>query len=520
MRRSPQRTGSHTSAPSILRRPARHCPVCLAWRRQSGSGARPAGAPDRLRLGGSDTHTRGEGAMPMTESARLLQPELGRVTTWGEYRARGGGEAYRVAAETDPAFVIDALRAAGLRGRGGAGFPTATKWRGIFTSRSSRRFICCNGAEGEPGTFKDRWILRHNPFQVLEGLAIGALVLSAERAYLGLKASFDVEAAATNVALAEMQRHLPAAKKIELVLGPDEYLFGEEKALLEVIEGGLPLPRVFPPYIHGLFTGAYGGPNQPDSNPVAVNNVETLAHVSHILRNGPDWFRQLGTEESPGTMVFTLSGDIRRPCIVELPLGLTLRTLIEQHAGGIASGRPVKAVFPGAANRVITPDLLDVPLGFDSMAQAGSSLGSGGFIVYDDRTCMVDVAHTFSRFLYVESCNQCPPCKLGSREITGRLEALLQGRAEDDTVEEIEDIATWVTNARRCYLAVSEQLVISSIVAAYPDDFVAHLEGRCTLEHDRPLPKMVDYVEGEGFRFDTNYQSKQPDWTYASERDQ
>jgi len=455
--------------------------------------------------------------MRMADAARLIPPGGVPVTTWDAYGALGGGEAYRVAAETDPAFVIDALRAAGLRGRGGAGFPTAAKWRGLLTSRATRRFICCNGAEGEPGTFKDRWILRHNPFQVLEGLAIGALVLGVERAYFCLKAGFEVEAAAVSAALAELRQHLPAAEKIELVLGPDEYLFGEEKALLEVIEGGLPLPRVFPPYIHGLFTGAYGGPNQPDNNPVAVNNVETLAHVPHILRNGPGWFRELGTEESPGTMVFTLSGDVRRPCVVELPLGLTLRTLIEEHAGGTASGKPVKAVFPGVANRVITPDLLDVPLGFDSMAQAGSSLGSGGFVVYEEDVCMVHVAHTFSRFLYVESCNQCPPCKVGSREITHRLEALLHGQADGDTVEEIADIATWVTNARRCYLAASEQLVTSSVVAAFPHDFANHVEGRCSLAHDRPLPKMVDYTEGEGFRLDTRHVLKQPDWTYGPE---
>lgn len=410
--------------------------------------------------------------------------------------------------------MIDELRRAGLRGRGGAGFPTATKWRGILNAVAERKFVGCNAAEGEPGTFKDRYLLRKNPFATLEGLAIEIAILEPEAAYICLKESFKPEIARVEKALYEMRPVMPELRRLELVLGPDEYLYGEEKAMLEVIEGGLPLPRVFPPYIHGLFAGAYGGPGDQLNNPTVVNNAETLAHVPGIIANGAEWFRELGTDESPGTMIFTLSGDVRQPTVVELPLGMTLRRLIYDQAGGPAAGE-IKAVFPGVANAVATPVLLDTPLGFDSMKQAGSALGSAGFIVYDETACLARVAYLFSRFLFVESCNQCPPCKTGSRRITELLEKLLLDEADEADLEEIEATTTWVTNGQRCYLASSEALVIASVLASYPEDFDAHLAGKCTRRHDMPLPKMTDYVEGKGFKFDDRYLRKLPDWTYA-----
>jgi NADH:ubiquinone oxidoreductase subunit F (NADH-binding) len=421
----------------------------------------------------------------------------------------------------DPADVIEIVRQARLRGRGGAGFPTAVKWQGVYSSPASRKFICCNGAEGEPGTFKDRLLLRKNPYQALEGLAIGAYALGAERAYFCVKERAVPEAEAVRRALAEFQAETRIGDKIEIVLGPDEYLFGEEKALLEVIEGGLPLPRRFPPREHGLFGGADGGPSEEDNNPTAVNNVETLSHVPHIINKGPEWFRGFGTDDTPGTMVFTISGDVQQPVVRELPLGMTLRALIFEVAGGLKPGRRVKAVLPGVAGNVITEDMLDIPLGFDSMRRAGSSLGAGGYVVYDDTACMVKVLETLSHFLYVESCNQCPPCKIGSRRITGHLERLLAG---DDSVHvhDIDDIhytTSWVENAQRCYLPTSEALVSYSILEAFRSEFLGHLPGRtCPLRHDLLVPKMTDYVEGQGFTYDLGYLRKQPDWSYATRR--
>jgi NADH:ubiquinone oxidoreductase subunit F (NADH-binding) len=436
------------------------------------------------------------------------------VTSLDAYLAAGGRAGVEAAQRIGPDATIDVITRSGLRGRGGGGFPTGRKWSGIAGQTGTRRYVVCNGAEGEPGTFKDRYLLRHNPYQVIEGLAIASRVIGAERAFLCIKRHFEPERARVERAIAEMQAAGVGAE-IELVLGPDEYLYGEEKAMLEVIEGGLPLPRVLPPYMQGLFGGAYGGPSEEESNPTAVNNVETLSHVTHIVRDGAAKFLGFGTEDTPGTMVFTVSGDVRTPTVVELPLGLRLRDLIFDAAGGPAEGRSVKAIFPGLANAVITASQLDARLGFDSMRDGGSALGSGGFIVYVDTACMAQVAYDLERFLFVESCNQCPPCKTGGRQMTERLEMLLEGRAEPHHLEEIHDIGTWVTNGARCYLATSQSLVTESLLASFPDDFAAHLRGTCALRHDMPLPKLVDYVEGQGFTYDTTYARKQPDWTYV-----
>jgi NADH-quinone oxidoreductase subunit F len=444
----------------------------------------------------------------------VLLPDDGPVTSLAQYRERGGVAAFEKVLKLRPEAVIETIRQAGLRGRGGAGFPTATKWDGVRSSPAPMRYVCCNGAEGEPGTFKDRYLMRNNPYQVIEGLAIARQVIGAQRAYMCVKRLFEPEIAALGRALDELRRETSIAEEIELVLGPDEYLYGEEKALLEVIEGGLPLPRVFPPYIHGLFGGTYGGPSDQANNPTVVNNVETLAHVPHIINHGARWFRSRGTEESPGTMIFTICGDVRRPSITEMPLGLTLRDLIFDAAGRPAPGRRLKAVFPGLANAVITEPMLDTPLGFDSMKAAGSALGSGGFIIYDDSACMVAVAHTFSSFLYVESCNQCPPCKIGSRQITEHLESLLSGTGEQSDVDGILTATGGVEEGQRCYLPTSTALVVSSILRAFPDDFAAHTAGECKLRHDLVLPKITDYREGDGFTYDLNYVHKQPDWTY------
>lgn len=403
-----------------------------------------------------------------------------------------------------------------MRGRGGAGFPTSVKWQGVYESAASRKFICCNAAEGEPGTFKDRYLMRHNPYQTLEGLMVGVEVVGAESAYFCLKQAFRRESELVHRALDEMRTLSPLADRIEIVEGPDEYLFGEEKAMLEVVEGGLPLPRVFPPRIHGLFGGSYGGPTDEENNPTVVNNVETLAHVTHILRNGAAWFRELGTEDTPGTMVFSVSGDVRTPVVREAPLGTTLRELIFDVAGGPHPGRSVKAVFPGVANSVITEPQLDAPLGFDSMKVAGSALGSGGFIVYDDSACMVKALELFSRFLYVESCNQCPPCKIGSRGISERLESLLSGEGRPGDIDAMWDATTWVENNRRCYLPTSEALVTTSVLSAFRNEFVDHINGVCRRRHDMLLSKMTDYVESEGFTYDRQYGRKEPDWSYRN----
>jgi len=440
--------------------------------------------------------------------------------------SRGGGEAIALAREAGPGHVISELGLSRLRGRGGGGFPTGRKWAGIRDAGPGRRFAVGNAAEGEPGTFKDRALLRHDPYQVLEGLAIAVLAVGAEAAYVATKASFTREAERLRVAIEEAT----AAgwfgdAPVTLVLGPDEYLFGEEKGLLEVIEGREPLPRLLPPFQHGLFatdittgweaTDSAGAPGL--ANPTLVNNVETLANVPHILRRGPEWFRSLGTERSPGTVVATVTGDVVHPLVVEVELGLPLRELLEL-AGGPLPGRRVRAVLSGVANGVLTEPMLDVPLGYEELAAVGSGLGSAGFVVYDDTACPVEIARAFSRFLYVESCGQCRSCKFGCAEITRGLEALVAGAGTEHDVEVIGARLRSVTDQTRCYLATEEQTVIASMLARFPEEFALHIEGTCSKEAARPIeaPKIIDLADGV-VTWDAKQARKQPDWTYAEE---
>jgi NADH-quinone oxidoreductase subunit F len=451
------------------------------------------------------------------------------VTSVAAYRARGGGEGLRVARALGPWRTAEEVTLSGLRGRGGGGFRTGRKWLSLLETAQDgeQRFVVCNGAEGEPGTFKDRAIVRHNPYQVIEGLAIAALTVGASRAFLAVKASFSREVELLRRALVEMRAvGLAGDVPIRLVRGPDSYLFGEEKALLEVIEGEEPLPRRDPPYLHGLFaSGPQMGWSAHDgvdaggeaANPTVVNNVETVATVPHILAKGAEWYRTLGTCDSPGTTVFTVVGDVIRPGYAELELGTSLGEVIQRVGGGVRPGRTIKAVFSGVANGVITAADLDVPATYEDLAAIGSGLGSAGLIVYDDTADMVSVARMFARFLHVESCGQCGACKLHSGAISDTLERLERNSAHDDDIEELGAGLRMVTDQNRCYLPVELQTVVASLLRAFPEDFVAHLEGTLTRPRRYQLPKIVD-LDGGGVTYDTRIEHKQPDWTYVDAR--
>jgi len=426
------------------------------------------------------------------------------------YLALGGGEGLRAALQRSPDEVIEEVRRSGLRGRGGAGFPTGTKWRSVREEDHPRKFLAVNGAEGEPGTFKDRWLMRRNPYAVLEGMAIAGHAIGAEYAYLGVKAAFEAEIEGLGRAMREMEdAGILGPTPIQVIPGPDEYLFGEEKALLEVIEGNPPLPRIVPPYMEGLFRK----PGQP--NPTVVNNVETLANVPFILREGADAFREVGTEGSPGTMIFTISGDVQRPGVYELPLGRSVYDLVFDAGGGPADGRKVKAVFPGASSTVLSLEQVDTPLDFDAMRQVGSGLGSGGFVVYDDTACIVRTTLTYSRFLYVESCGQCPACKHGTGEITRLLERIDRGEGSEVDLETILARALTVTDAQRCALPTGETLLVQSAVQQFWEEFAGHLGRACDSDRPIPVPKYIDFDPETGFTLDERYHLKQPDWTYA-----
>ena len=446
---------------------------------------------------------------------------MSRGTTWvlgssasslDEYLAAAGGEGLTKAIASSPEAVIEEVKLSGLRGRGGAGFPTGAKWEAVRGSGPGAHHLVCNAAEGEPGTFKDRWLMRRNPYQMIEGLAIAAFAIGAQEAHVALKRSFERELAAVNRAISEMTTAgLLGAFPIAVHDGPDEYLFGEEKALLEVIEGNPPMPRILPPYQEGLFASA-GAPN-----PTAVNNVETLSNVPGILREGADRFRRHGTESSPGTMLFTVCGDVLTPGVYELPLGTPLRTLVEEIAGGPPDGRAIKAVFPGASAGILTADHLDVPMDFDSLKEVGSGLGSAGFVVYDSSACIVHALYDFSRFLWIESCAQCPACKHGTGDITAALERIERGEGSDEDLGVAMARTNTVTDAQRCALPSGEVALVRSCLSFFEDEFRSHLGTRCPNPRELPFPKLLDYDENEGrFSYDERYRDKRPDWTYAN----
>ena len=435
------------------------------------------------------------------------------VASVDAYLERGGGRGLAAAWALAPDEVIERVRASGLRGRGGAGFPTGIKWRTVREDPCPTKYVVCNAAEGEPGTFKDRWLIRANPYLVVEGLGIAAYAVGAERAFIGIKAGFGPEVARLTAAMEEMAEHdLVGPVPMELIQGPDEYLFGEEKALLEVIEGNEPLPRIVPPWMEGLFRR----PGSP--NPTVANNVETLANVPLILDRGPDWFRSLGTEDSPGRCCSPSPETSALRASTNCPLGYSLRDLVEGVGGGVPEGRALKAVFPGASNTIIAPEQLDTPLGFDTMGAVGSGLGSGGFVVYDDSACIVRATLAFSRFLYVESCGQCPACKHGTGAITDLLERIDRGEGSEADVETILARALTVTDAQRCALPTGETLIAQSAIQVFGSEFAEHFGRPCPRPRDLPVPKIVDFDGRAGdFHFDERYHLKQPDWTYADE---
>jgi NADH:ubiquinone oxidoreductase subunit F (NADH-binding) len=354
--------------------------------------------------------------------------------------------------------------------------------------------VVCNAAEGEPGTFKDRWLMRSNPYQLLEGIAIACAATGAAAAFIGTKERFVDEVAALERAAGEMEAAgLLGDVTISIVPGPDDYLFGEEKALLEVIEGRDPLPRLYPPYVEGLF-----GDQRGESYSVVVNNVETLSNVPHVAAYGPGAYRSLGTEASPGTMVFTIGGDVERETVVEMELGTPFSRLLAE-AGGARGGGDIVMVANGVSNRPLTPAELDLPMDFDSMKAAGTGLGSGGFTVYDSSACVAQVAAALSAFLYDGSCGQCPPCKLGTEEISRGFGALASG---GPGMSELEDVAAWairVTDSNRCGLGAAQRALADGVLTAFPEHLAAHVAGSsCPTDRVVEAPVIVDWDREAG----------------------
>ena len=448
------------------------------------------------------------------------------IESIADYLASGGGAGIAVARRIGPLRTIDEISASGLRGRGGGGFPAGTKWASVRAAGGRTRYAVANGAEGEPATFKDRLLMRRDPYRIVEGTAIAALAVGAREAFVATKRSYAREAANLQRAVIELgEEGILRDLTVTVVEGPDEYLFGEEKALLEVIEGREPLPRLLPPYQHGLFATAPSGgwesetagvSDLGESNPTLVNNVETLAAATYILAKGAAWYRTMGTARSPGTIIATVVGDVQRPGVHEVELGTRFADLLER-CGGPKPGRPFRAAFSGVSNPVLPADQFDVALTYEDFIARGTGLGAAGFVVYDDTTDMVSVARELSRFLAVESCGQCPTCKDGCMAITERLLAIEEGRGNDSDLGVINARLRSVTDANRCYLGTEEQNIVSSVLRLFPEDFAAHLERRSGPLRSLLVPLIKDITDDGEVTYDERHASKLPDCTFHEE---
>ena len=464
----------------------------------------------------------------MTIVSRVLDAEP--VPDLAAYLAAGGGRALAIAAETEPDDLIETIAASGLRGRGGAGFPTGIKWRTVANSRATVEptAVVVNAAEGEPGTFKDRAIIRRNPYRVLEGALIAARAVGAPEVVVAIKASFRPEIRRLLAAIAEFEAEGLLDIEMRIVEGPSDYLFGEESALLEVVEGRYPFPRVTPPYRRGL-----DDPNASSGNssawvdlageggtreaPALIDNVETMANIAGIVLNGPDWFREVGTPESPGTIVCTITGDTKRHAVGEFPMGTPLWDVIDALGGGPHPGRTLVAAISGTANSVLEATQFDTPLSYEGLQSIGSGLGTGGFIVFDDHTDFIAVAQGVAQFLAVESCGQCVPCKADGLAIAQLLESERMATSTPNTLPELARRFARVDDGARCSLASQQRAAVGSLaeLGREPSD---HVTTRTVARSGRFLiAPIVDLVHGRAI-IDRTQIDKLPDWSNG-ERD-
>lgn len=398
-----------------------------------------------------------------------------------DYRARRGYEALIRAVKAAPEDIINTVSAAGLRGRGGAGFPTGKKWQLTREAPETPHYLVLNGGEDEPGSKKDRVLLENCPHLVLEGTILGARAIGAVKAFLYINARYDVAIQTMKDALAEAKSAgywggdvLGSGfdLDIEIVAAPHNYVAGEDTAALDVIEGKKPWPRQKPPF--PVSVGLFG-------KPTAVNNVETLANIAPIVLHGADWYRRFGTAESPGTMLFSLSDDVNRPGVYELPFGTPLRYLIEQCGGGIRGGKKIKAIMPAApSSAFLPPDKIDTPLDHSSMRDAGSALGCGVVRLIAEGTCIVEELLRITEFFAAESCGQCPACRMETNTLHMMMQKVQAGQGGAAILEQFGKILAFNKGKGFCNLIAMPGPPIESALKLFPEDFQTHLTtGKC-----------------------------------------
>jgi len=398
-----------------------------------------------------------------------------------EYRARGGYEALAKGIRTPPEDVVKVVSDAGLRGRGGAGFPTGKKWQFTREAPGEPRYLILNGGEDEPGSKKDRVLLENLPHLVIEGTALAAYAIGATKAYLYINANYAVAIKTITAALAEAKAAgywgenilgSDFALDIEIVPAPHNYVAGEDTAVLEVIEGRKAWPRQKPPF--PVTVGLYG-------KPTSVNNVETLANVPPIVLRGAQWYRKFGTAESSGTMIFSLDDDLNRPGVYELPFGTPLRYLIEECGGGLKNGKKIKAIMPAApSSAYLPPEKIDTPLDHNSMRDAGAALGCGVVRLVAEGTCIVEEVIKISEFFTMESCGQCPACRMETNTLTSLLKKVQAGQGGQPILEQFAKVLAFNKGKGFCNLIAMPGPPIESALKLFPGDFAAHLStGKC-----------------------------------------
>jgi NADP-reducing hydrogenase subunit HndC len=397
-----------------------------------------------------------------------------------EYIAMDGYQALaKCLTEYTPERVIEIISASGLRGRGGAGFPTGTKWRLAYNNASEQKYVCCNADEGDPGAFMDRAVLEGDPNVLVEAMAIAGYAIGASQGYVYVRAEYPIAVKRLSIAIQQAREIGLLGSNIlgtgfdfelEIRLGAGAFVCGEETALMTSIEGRRGEPRPRPPF--PAQKGVFG-------EPTILNNVETYANVPRIILLGSDWFSSMGTEKSKGTKVFALGGKINHTGLVEVPMGTTLREIIEEIGGGIPKGKKFKAAQTGGPSGGCIPaSKMEVPIDYDNLVEIGSMMGSGGLIVMDEDNCMVDIAKFFLEFTVDESCGKCSPCRIGTRRMLEILEKITQGKAELSDLDKLEELCNHVKMNALCGLGQTAPNPVLSTLTYFRDEYLAHIVNR------------------------------------------
>ena len=390
----------------------------------------------------------------------------------------------KVLTEMTPDEVIQTILDSGLRGRGGGGFPTGLKWKLARGNEADQKYVCANADEGDPGAFMDRSVLEGDPHVVLEAMAIAGYAIGADQGYIYVRAEYPIAVERLRNAIAQAREYGLLGKNIfdtgfnfdiELRLGAGAFVCGEETALMTSIEGHRGEPRPRPPFPaqKGLF-----------GKPTILNNVETYANIPQIILNGPEWFASMGTEKSKGTKVFALGGKIKNTGLVEIPMGTTLREVVEQIGGGIPNGKQFKAAQTGGPSGGCIPkEHFDIPIDYDNLISIGSMMGSGGLIVMDEDTCMVDIAKFFLEFTVDESCGKCTPCRVGTKRMYEMLEKITKGQATLEDLDKLEELCYYIKNNALCGLGQTAPNPVLSTLRYFRDEYVAHIVDKTCPAH-------------------------------------